>query len=92
MSPDRAGAGRAIDHVALPLRDTEAMVAFYRSLGLAVDESTYLVRVHLAGALAAALDRAGPASSKDRSSGWEGVVWCLERLRPRPRAATCSSS
>ena len=47
MSPDRAGTVLAIDHVALPLRDADAMSAFYRSLGLVVDENPSLVQVHL---------------------------------------------
>jgi catechol 2,3-dioxygenase-like lactoylglutathione lyase family enzyme len=38
---------RGFDHVALPMRDTEAMAAFYRALGLTVTESTYLVQVYV---------------------------------------------
>jgi catechol 2,3-dioxygenase-like lactoylglutathione lyase family enzyme len=34
------------DHVSLPLRDADAMVAFYRAVGVAVDETEYLVVVH----------------------------------------------
>ena len=52
MSPERAGATVAgavlgIDHVALPMQNTGAMITFYRSLGLSVVENPYLVRVHL---------------------------------------------
>ena len=47
MSPEHAGIVPTIDHVALPLLDTDAMIAFYRSLGLTVDESPFLVQVHL---------------------------------------------
>jgi catechol 2,3-dioxygenase-like lactoylglutathione lyase family enzyme len=47
MSPDLAGTELVIDHVALPLRDGEAMIAFYRALGLAVDQTPFLVQVHL---------------------------------------------
>ncbi len=52
MSPEQAGATVAgavlgIDHVALPMQNTGAMITFYRSLGLSVVESPYLVRVHL---------------------------------------------
>jgi len=36
-----------IDHVALPLRDAAAMVAFYRSIGLRVEEDPFLVRVRI---------------------------------------------
>ena len=38
---------RGIDHVALPMRDADAMIAFYRSLGLDVDETPHLVVVHV---------------------------------------------
>ena len=45
--PVHAGAVVGLDHVALPMQNSEAMAAFYRSLGLSVAESPYLVRVHL---------------------------------------------
>jgi len=35
------------DHIALPMQNTEAMIAFYRSLGLPVAENPYLVQVYL---------------------------------------------
>jgi catechol 2,3-dioxygenase-like lactoylglutathione lyase family enzyme len=35
------------DHVSLPLRDTDAMTAFYRALGCTIDENDFLVVVHL---------------------------------------------
>jgi len=35
------------DHVSLPLRDADATAAFYRALGLDVDETEHLVVVHL---------------------------------------------
>ncbi len=35
------------DHASLPLRDADAMAAFYRALGLRVDDTPYLVVVHL---------------------------------------------
>ncbi len=35
------------DHVSLPLRDADAMAAFYRALGLDVNETEQLVVVHL---------------------------------------------
>jgi catechol 2,3-dioxygenase-like lactoylglutathione lyase family enzyme len=37
------------DHVSLPMRDTSAMVAFYRSLGLDVAENPYVVSVYAGG-------------------------------------------
>ncbi len=52
MSPEQgdataAGGMLGIDHVALPMQNTGAMIAFYRSLGLPVDESPHLVRVRV---------------------------------------------
>ena len=51
MSPEQVGAAAGavlgIDHVALPMRNTEAMITFYRALGLPVVESPSLVRVYL---------------------------------------------
>ncbi|MGP0032433.1 MAG: VOC family protein [Acidimicrobiales bacterium] len=46
---DPAGSGAVLgfDHVALPMQDTEAMIAFYRSLGLPVEENPYLVQVYV---------------------------------------------
>jgi len=35
------------DHVALPLRDADAMAAFYRALGFPVEETPYLVVVRV---------------------------------------------
>jgi catechol 2,3-dioxygenase-like lactoylglutathione lyase family enzyme len=35
------------DHIALPMQNVEAMVAFYRSLGLTVNQNVFLVQVHL---------------------------------------------
>lgn len=40
-----AGAVLGLDHVALPMQDAEAMIGFYRALGLEVTETPYLVRV-----------------------------------------------
>jgi catechol 2,3-dioxygenase-like lactoylglutathione lyase family enzyme len=49
MRPEdaRAGAVGGFDHVALPMRDGEAMIAFYRSLGLHVAETPHLVQVYV---------------------------------------------
>ena len=38
---------RGFDHVALPMRDTAAMAAFYRALGLDVAENDHLVQVYV---------------------------------------------
>jgi catechol 2,3-dioxygenase-like lactoylglutathione lyase family enzyme len=52
MSPEGSGLAQegavlGFDHVALPMMNTEAMIAFYRSLGLPVAENQYLVQVYL---------------------------------------------
>jgi catechol 2,3-dioxygenase-like lactoylglutathione lyase family enzyme len=44
MPPDAIG---GFDHVSLPMRDTEAMVGFYRSLGLDVAEHPHVVSVYV---------------------------------------------
>jgi len=48
MSPEKpAGTVVGFDHVALPLQDPQAMIAFYRALGLVVKENEYLVQVYI---------------------------------------------
>lgn len=42
---DPPGRVVAIDHVSLPMRDTDATVAFYRALGFAVTEARAVVSV-----------------------------------------------
>jgi catechol 2,3-dioxygenase-like lactoylglutathione lyase family enzyme len=44
---DSSGGIRGFDHVSLPMQNTEAMVAFYRSLGLSVAEQPYVVSVYV---------------------------------------------
>jgi catechol 2,3-dioxygenase-like lactoylglutathione lyase family enzyme len=44
MCPDHVG---GFDHVSLPMRNTESMVAFYRSLGLDVAEQRSVVSVYV---------------------------------------------
>ena len=46
MPPEAAGKIRGFDHVSLPMQHTEAMVAFYRSLGLQVAEHPHVVSVY----------------------------------------------
>jgi len=47
MSPDQTGGIDGFDHVSLPMRDTDAMVEFYRSLGLDVVEHPHVVSVYV---------------------------------------------
>ena len=41
------GRVRGLDHVAIPMRNTEAMVAFYKGLGLETTENANAVSVHM---------------------------------------------
>ena len=47
MCPEPAGAIGSFDHVSLPMQNTDAMVAFYRSLGLSVAEHPHVVSVYV---------------------------------------------
>jgi catechol 2,3-dioxygenase-like lactoylglutathione lyase family enzyme len=52
MSPDRgdpaaAGTVLGFDHIALPMRHTEATIQFYRSLGFPVAENAHVVQVYI---------------------------------------------
>ena len=46
-SPGHEHAVTGFDHVSLPMQDTDAMVAFYRSLGFDVAENPYVVSVYV---------------------------------------------
>ena len=46
-SQEPAGRITGFDHVAVPMRDTEAMVAFYRALGFHVNEGEAICSVHV---------------------------------------------
>jgi catechol 2,3-dioxygenase-like lactoylglutathione lyase family enzyme len=43
----QSGNIRGFDHVALPMQNTEALIAFYRSLGLQVAENAQAVSVYI---------------------------------------------
>jgi len=48
MSPEEpVGSVVGFDHVALPMQDPEATIAFYQALGLEVKENEYLVQVYI---------------------------------------------
>ena len=46
-SPQSGNSIRGFDHVALPMQNTDAMIAFYRSLGLTVAENAQAVSVYI---------------------------------------------
>ena len=45
-APQAAGGVSGFDHVAVPMRDTEAMVGFYRALGFHVNEGRRICSAH----------------------------------------------
>ena len=47
ISAQERGGVRGIDHVALPMQNTEAMLAFYRGLGFDMRETPNLVSVYV---------------------------------------------
>jgi catechol 2,3-dioxygenase-like lactoylglutathione lyase family enzyme len=47
MPPERGGRISGLDHVSLPMQNTQAMVAFYRSLGSDVAEHPHVVSVYV---------------------------------------------
>ena len=49
ISAQQAGRIRGFDHVAVPMQNTEAMLAFYRALGLQMNETAGAVSVYVGG-------------------------------------------
>ena len=101
MSPERAQAGtvRGFDHVALPMQNTDAMMAFYRSLRLQVVETPHLVQVYLgdqminfhrpAPGLREGFTLRAPAAKPpcgDLCFVWDGSAGSLEALLERAGA------
>ncbi len=93
------GAISGVDHIALPMQDTAAMVGFYRSLGLEVTENEYLVQVHLGTQMVnfhrpelwhARFDLRAPAAVPpcgDLCLVWEGSAAALLALLDRAGAS-----
>jgi catechol 2,3-dioxygenase-like lactoylglutathione lyase family enzyme len=89
---------RGFDHVALPMRDTEAMAAFYRALGLIVTENTYLVQVYVGDQMInfhrpsvweCGFDLRAPAATPpcgDLCFVWEGAASSLQAALDRAGA------
>lgn len=47
QAAQQAGSIRGFDHVALPMKNTEQMIAFYRKLGLPVAENANAISVYI---------------------------------------------
>lgn len=74
---------RSFDHVAAPMRHTEAMVAFYRALGLQVKEGSQVCSVHFGD----------QKSNFHRPALWQRETFTLRApaARPPARASTCGT-
>jgi hypothetical protein len=76
-----AGMIRGFDHVALPMQNTEAMVAFYRALGVPIAETANAVSVYFGEQMI----------NFHRPTRWQNPAFTL-RARPRNRRAAISVS
>jgi catechol 2,3-dioxygenase-like lactoylglutathione lyase family enzyme len=93
------GRVRGFDHVALPMQNTEAMLAFYRGLGLHVREAANVVSVYIGDQMInfhrpahwqnATFTLRAPAAKPpcgDLCFVWEGTPALLERTLDRSGA------
>ena len=69
-----AGSVRGFDHVALPMQDTDAMLAFYRRLGFDVRETTSVVSVYVGDKMI----------NFHRPSLWQNATFTLKAPGARP--------
>jgi catechol 2,3-dioxygenase-like lactoylglutathione lyase family enzyme len=74
MSPEDDGAIRGFDHVSLPMQRTDAMVAFYRRLGLQVAERPGVVSV----------SAVSPIINLHRPEVWQGMGFTLRAPAATP--------
>jgi catechol 2,3-dioxygenase-like lactoylglutathione lyase family enzyme len=65
---------RGFDHVALPMQNTEAMVAFYRDLGFRITEREHAVSVHVADQMI----------NFHRPARWQDPVFTLRAPAAKP--------
>jgi catechol 2,3-dioxygenase-like lactoylglutathione lyase family enzyme len=95
----QAGSVRGFDHVALPMQNTEAMLAFYRRLGLQVRETANAVSVYIGDQMInfhrptlwqdASFTQRAPAAKPpcgDLCFVWEGTPSSLNTLLDRAGA------
>jgi catechol 2,3-dioxygenase-like lactoylglutathione lyase family enzyme len=74
MSPDDRGRVEGFDHVSLPMQRTDAMVAFYRALGLQVAERPGVVSVYVGDQMI----------NLHRPEAWQGKGFALRAPAARP--------
>jgi catechol 2,3-dioxygenase-like lactoylglutathione lyase family enzyme len=95
----QAGAIRGFDHVALPMQNTDAMLAFYRGLGLQVSENANAVSVYIGNQMinfhrparwqSAAFTLRAPAAKPpcgDLCFVWDGTPEALKAMLDRAGA------
>src|SRR5579864_1900132 len=94
-----AGSVRGFDHVALPMQNTEAMLAFYRGLGLQVSENPTACSVYIGSQMinfhrpahwqSETFTLRAPAAKPpcgDLCMVWEGTAESLKAMLDRARA------
>jgi catechol 2,3-dioxygenase-like lactoylglutathione lyase family enzyme len=70
----QSGSVRGFDHVALPMQNTEAMLAFYRALGLEVRETTGAISVYVGDQMI----------NFHRPARWQDATFTLRAPAARP--------
>jgi catechol 2,3-dioxygenase-like lactoylglutathione lyase family enzyme len=71
---EQPGSIRGFDHVSLPMQNAEAMVAFYRSLGLQVSERRHVVSVYVGDQMV----------NLHRAETWQGEGFALRAPGAKP--------
>jgi catechol 2,3-dioxygenase-like lactoylglutathione lyase family enzyme len=74
-SAQQAGRIRGFDHVAVPMQNTEAMLAFYRALGFQMNETANAVSVYVG---------ADQMINFHRPALWQGSTFTLRAPAARP--------
>jgi catechol 2,3-dioxygenase-like lactoylglutathione lyase family enzyme len=74
-SAQQRGSIRGFDHVAVPMQNTEAMLAFYRALGLQMNETANAVSVYVG---------ADQMINFHRPALWQGSTFTLRAPSARP--------
>lgn len=75
ISAQQSGGIRGFDHVAVPMRNTDAMIAFYRAFGLQMNETANAVSVYVGG---------GQMINFHRPSLWQDLKFTLRAAGAKP--------
>ena len=74
VQAQQPGSVRGFDHVALPMQNTEAMLAFYRALGLQISETANAVSVYVGDQMI----------NFHRPTRWQDATFTLRAPAARP--------